>query len=100
VRRTDRIITIERGCLVEDGAHDVRVKTGGRYASLHRLQAGQELVVQKSKTGEADAAVAAIVQARAQTDAEYRRTLFGELAEAQRKAAGLREDLIKATRRT
>ena len=36
----DRIITIERGRLVEDGTHDELIKTGGRYASLHRLQAG------------------------------------------------------------
>jgi subfamily B ATP-binding cassette protein HlyB/CyaB len=40
VRRTDRIITIERGRLVEDGNHDELLRSGGRYASLHRLQAG------------------------------------------------------------
>ena len=40
VRRTDRILTIDRGRLVEDGTHDQLIKTGGRYASLHRLQAG------------------------------------------------------------
>jgi subfamily B ATP-binding cassette protein HlyB/CyaB len=40
VRAADRIVTFERGRLVEDGTHDVLVKTGGRYASLHRLQAG------------------------------------------------------------
>ncbi len=40
VRRTDRIITIDRGRLVEDGTHDELIGTGGRYASLHRLQAG------------------------------------------------------------
>ena len=40
VRRTDRIITIDRGRLVEDGTHDDLINTGGRYASLHRLQAG------------------------------------------------------------
>src|SRR5438132_1032264 len=40
VRATDRIVTLERGRLVEDGTHDALVKTGGRYASLHRLQAG------------------------------------------------------------
>jgi ATP-binding cassette, subfamily B, bacterial HlyB/CyaB len=27
-------------CLVEDGTHDALIKTGGRYASLHPLQAG------------------------------------------------------------
>jgi subfamily B ATP-binding cassette protein HlyB/CyaB len=40
VRTTDRIVTIERGRLVEDGTHDALIKTGGRYASLHRLQGG------------------------------------------------------------
>jgi ATP-binding cassette, subfamily B, bacterial HlyB/CyaB len=40
VRRTDRIITVEGGRLAEDGTHDDLIKTGGRYASLHRIQAG------------------------------------------------------------
>ena len=40
VRRSDRIITIDRGRLVEDGTHEELIKTGGRYASLYRLQAG------------------------------------------------------------
>ncbi|MFZ3374394.1 MAG: type I secretion system permease/ATPase [Chthoniobacterales bacterium] len=40
VRRSDRIITIDRGRLVEDGTHDELINSGGRYASLHRLQAG------------------------------------------------------------
>jgi subfamily B ATP-binding cassette protein HlyB/CyaB len=40
VRRSDRIITVDRGRLIEDGTHDELINTGGRYASLHRLQAG------------------------------------------------------------
>jgi ATP-binding cassette, subfamily B, bacterial HlyB/CyaB len=40
VRRADRIITIERGRILEDGTHDELIHTGGRYATLHRLQAG------------------------------------------------------------
>jgi ATP-binding cassette, subfamily B, bacterial HlyB/CyaB len=40
VRRTDRIITIDRGRLTEDGTHDELIRTGGSYANLHRLQAG------------------------------------------------------------
>jgi subfamily B ATP-binding cassette protein HlyB/CyaB len=40
VRRSDRLITIDRGRLVEDGSHDDLVRAGGRYASLYRLQAG------------------------------------------------------------
>jgi subfamily B ATP-binding cassette protein HlyB/CyaB len=45
VRRCDRIITVERGRLVEDGTHDELLRTGGRYASLHRLQSGIHEVV-------------------------------------------------------
>ena len=45
VRTADRIITIERGRLIEDGTHDTLIRSGGRYASLHRLQAGLHEVV-------------------------------------------------------
>ena len=40
VRAADRIVTLERGRLVEDGTHDALIKTGGRYATLHRMQGG------------------------------------------------------------
>jgi ATP-binding cassette, subfamily B, bacterial HlyB/CyaB len=36
----DRIITVERGRIVEDGRHEELLRTGGRYATLHRMQAG------------------------------------------------------------
>jgi len=40
VRTADRIFTLERGRLIEDGTHDALIKTGGRYAALYRLQGG------------------------------------------------------------
>ncbi|HZW73033.1 MAG TPA: type I secretion system permease/ATPase, partial [Caldimonas sp.] len=40
VRTADRIVTLDRGRLVEDGTHEALIKTGGRYAALHRLQGG------------------------------------------------------------
>ena len=40
VRSMDRIVTLDRGRLVEDGTHEGLIGTGGRYASLYRLQAG------------------------------------------------------------
>ena len=40
VRHADRIITIERGRIVEDGKHDELIRSNGRYAKLHYLQAG------------------------------------------------------------
>jgi subfamily B ATP-binding cassette protein HlyB/CyaB len=40
VRHADRIITVERGRIVEDGKHDDLVRSGGRYANLHLVQSG------------------------------------------------------------
>ncbi len=40
VRRADRVITIERGRIIEDGSHEDLIRSEGRYARLHQLQAG------------------------------------------------------------
>jgi subfamily B ATP-binding cassette protein HlyB/CyaB len=40
VRNCHRIITIEKGHIVEDGSHDELINSNGRYASLLRLQGG------------------------------------------------------------
>jgi subfamily B ATP-binding cassette protein HlyB/CyaB len=40
VRHANRIITIEHGRIVEDGSHDELIRSNGRYANLHYLQAG------------------------------------------------------------
>jgi subfamily B ATP-binding cassette protein HlyB/CyaB len=40
LRIADRIVTIDKGRLVEDGTHDELIKTAGRYAALFRAQAG------------------------------------------------------------
>src|SRR3984893_688281 len=79
-------------------------ETGSKANYLEILQAlvetQQDLLVQKSKSKEGEAALAAIIEQRAQTLSEFRRTLSGELVEAQRKVGGLSEDLIKAEQRT
>jgi hemolysin D len=59
-----------------------------------------DTAVQKSRLEEANAAVAAITQTRAQAAAEFHRALFADLAEAERKAAGLSGDLAKAEQRS
>ncbi|MEM6973531.1 MAG: ABC transporter transmembrane domain-containing protein [Pseudomonadota bacterium] len=38
VKRADRILVLEQGCLVEEGTHDDLVTRGGLYARLARLQ--------------------------------------------------------------
>ncbi|ERF79716.1 MAG: type I secretion system ATPase [Bradyrhizobium sp. DFCI-1] len=40
VRNASRIITLEHGRIVEDGSHDELIRSNGRYANLHYLQAG------------------------------------------------------------
>jgi hemolysin D len=64
------------------------------------IEQQEELSVQKSHLREAEAAVAAIRETRAQTVAEYRRTLSDELAKSEQKANGLAQDLIKAEQKT
>ena len=49
VRMADRILTLDRGRLIEDGSHDELIRKGGRYAALHRLQANMSAL---STTGE------------------------------------------------
>ena len=60
----------------------------------------KDTAIQQSRLEEANAALAAVIQTRAQAVAEFHRTLFGDLAEAERKAAGLGGDLVRAERRT
>ncbi|MDI3561862.1 HlyD family type I secretion periplasmic adaptor subunit [Bradyrhizobium sp. Arg816] len=60
----------------------------------------QEILVQQSRFGEADAAIAVLVETRNKTIAEYERNLFEEFAKAEQKAAGLSQDVIKAERHT
>jgi hemolysin D len=79
-------------------------ETGSKLIYLQTLQQlveqQQERSVQQSKYQEAEAAVAAIKETRAQANAEYRRTLFDELGKVEPKAAGLAQDVIKAEQRT
>jgi subfamily B ATP-binding cassette protein HlyB/CyaB len=43
VRRCDRIIAIEQGRIVEEGKHEDLIRSGGRYALLHRMQSGEAI---------------------------------------------------------
>lgn len=56
----------------------------------------QEVLVLKRRTLEAEAALTAIDETRARAVAEYRRALFDELSRAEQKAAGLRQEVVKA----
>jgi len=40
VRQANRIITLERGEIVEEGTHDELLRNGGRYAALYARQMG------------------------------------------------------------
>jgi hemolysin D len=79
-------------------------QVGSKLIYLQTLQQlveqQQERTVQQSKYKEAEAAVAAIKETRAQAKAENRRMLFDDLGKVEPKAAGLAQDLIKAEQRT
>jgi hemolysin D len=59
----------------------------------------QELVVQRARLEEAIAATTALREQRRQTEAEYNRANFNDLADAQQKAASLKEALVQAEQR-
>jgi len=40
VRQADRIITVERGRITEQGTHETLLRQGGRYAQLYAKQMG------------------------------------------------------------
>jgi hemolysin D len=77
---------------------------GSKLTYLEALQLltenEKESVVQKSRLSGASAALASVIETRSQTVAEFRRKLLDDLAEAERKAAGLSSDLAKAEQRT
>lgn len=60
----------------------------------------KELLVQESHENEAEAAMRALLEERAQAVSEYRHSLADDLVKADAKAAGLTQDLIKAARKT
>lgn len=72
------------------------------YLSEYQEYLGQqqEILVQKSRSSEADAAISVLMETRARAVAEYDRGLFEGLAKAEEKAAGLTQDVIKAEQRT
>ncbi|CAI8364978.1 MAG: Lipid A export ATP-binding/permease protein MsbA [Marine Group II euryarchaeote MED-G33] len=41
VRKADRIIVLDNGCVVEDGSHEILVERGGIYARLWAVQTGE-----------------------------------------------------------
>jgi hemolysin D len=89
---------------VEIRKHLASRELGSRLAYLSDLQelVGQqkEVLVQESHYSEAESAIAALVETRGKTVAEYERGLLDELAKAEQKAAGLAQDIVKAEQRT
>jgi hemolysin D len=59
-----------------------------------------ELEVQRAHLKETEAAIATLTEERNHTASEFERSLSADLSEAERKAAGLREDIIKVQERT
>jgi hemolysin D len=77
--------------------------TGSKASYLELLQSfveeQHELDVQKRRSNETAAAIAAIDEQHMEAIEEFRRTRYAELVEAERKAKDLSEDLVKAQHR-
>ena len=81
-----------------DKALASRVVYLSEYQELVGLQ--QDLVLQQSRLGEADAAIALLKETKERTAAEYRRATYDALAKAEQKAATAAQEVVKADRRT
>jgi hemolysin D len=79
-------------------------EVGSKVVYLENLtelvQQQKELDVQQTRLREAEAALAAIIVTRSQVEAEYRRQRRGELATAEAKAAGLAQEVVKASEKS
>jgi hemolysin D len=71
------------------------------YLSEFQDLVGQQhdILIQQSRLREAEASAAGLTQARFKLEAEYRRTLYDDLAKADQRAAGLAQDVIKGEQR-
>jgi hemolysin D len=89
---------------VEIRQHLFQKELGSKLTYLSELQElvgqQQEILIQQSRSNEADAAISMLAETRAKAVAEYERGLFEGLAKAEEKAAGLIQDVIKAEQRT
>ena len=68
------------------------------YQELVAMQ--QDLLLQKSRLREADAAIALLKETKDKTAAEYRRATYDALAKAEQKVASTAQEVVKADRRT
>jgi hemolysin D len=89
---------------VEIRKHMFNKELGSKLVYLTELQdlvgQRQEILVQQSRLSEGESAIAALIETRSKTVAEYERGLLDELTKAEQKAAGLGQDIIKAEQRT
>ena len=86
--------------LVDKGLGSRLTYLESQQAADHANEKASSWAVQQSRLDEAGAALTTIIENRNAEAAEYNRKQFEELAEAERKAAGLSGDLVKAEQRT
>lgn len=98
---TETIPLLEERVKVRKTLYDSQLGSRLVYLSDYQDLVGQkqDLLVQQSRFREADAAVAALGETRLKVDSEYRSTLFDGLTKAEQKAAGLAQDVVKASQR-
>ncbi|THD56711.1 MAG: HlyD family type I secretion periplasmic adaptor subunit [Bradyrhizobium sp.] len=77
--------------------YDKAIGTKIIYLTEFQDLVGQQhdVLVQQSRLREAEAAAAGLTQAKFKVEAEYRHTLYDNLAKAEQRAGGLAQDVIK-----
>jgi hemolysin D len=97
-KQAERETIVQQRVDIRKASSDREYTSKFQYLEMQQLlvEQQQELLVQRSHAREMVASIAALTEARAQAVAEYHRTLFGQLAEAERKAEGLSQDVAKA----
>jgi hemolysin D len=97
----ETIPVLEERVNVRRDLYDKELGSRLLYLSEYQDLVGQQqdILVHKSRYGEADAAIAVLVESRQRVGSEYQRALLDDLAKAEQKAGGLAQDVVKATQR-
>jgi len=100
LQQTLPLITRRAGALQGLAGKKLVAETQWLALEQERIEQRQDLESHRQRCIELNAGITAVRQQRKRTVAEFTGEVYAELAEAERQAAGLAQELIKAERRT
>ncbi len=99
-QQTLPLITRRAGALQDLAARKLVAETQWLELEQERIEQQQDLESHRQRSIELTAAIAEARQQRSSTEAEFAGKVYAELAETERRLAGLEQELIKAEQRT